>query len=77
MTYIHLVLYYTIGNILQFQPFQFFNIVEFIASIGNSIKGPITNTNDIIGCNGNVIIAIASDTGELRADVVKINDIIF
>jgi hypothetical protein len=55
----------------------FFNITEFIASIGNSINGPITNTSDITGCRGNVIVAIASETGEFRADVVNINGIIF
>jgi hypothetical protein len=54
-----------------------FNIIEFIASIGNSINGPITNTSDTTGCKGNVTTAIANETGELRADVVNINEIIF
>jgi hypothetical protein len=54
-----------------------FNITEFIASTGSSINGPITNTNDITGCEGNVIVAIANETGEFRADVVNINGIMF
>ncbi|MDR0557192.1 MAG: hypothetical protein LBG43_04910 [Treponema sp.] len=51
-----------------------FNITEFIASIGNSINGPITNTKDMTGRKGNVITAIARETGEFRADVV--NDVV-
>jgi hypothetical protein len=37
---------------------------------------PITNTSDITGREGNVIAAIASETGEFRADVVNIRGII-
>jgi hypothetical protein len=55
---------------------MYFNSTEFIASMGNSINGPITNTNDITGCKGNVIVAIANEIGEFRADVVNINGII-
>ena len=45
--------------------------------LGNTIKGPITNTNDIIGCKGNVMVAIANETGEFRADVVNMRGIIW
>ena len=54
----------------------FLNRTEFIASIGNSINGPITNTKAITGCKGNVIVAIANEIGEFRADVVNSNGII-
>jgi hypothetical protein len=55
---------------------MFFSTAEFIASTGNSIKGPITNTSDITGRKGKVTTAIASETGEFLADVVNINGII-
>lgn len=64
------------ADCLYFFP-NFFSIIECIASIGNSINGPITNTNEIIGCEGNVIVAIASEIGEFRADVVKMSGTIF
>jgi hypothetical protein len=44
--------------------------------MGNSINGPITNTNAITGCNGKVMVAITKEMGEFRADVVKIRGIL-
>ena len=45
--------------------------------MGSSISGPMTSTRDMTGWEGNVTTAMASDTGELRADVVKISGMMF
>ena len=55
------------------QTFHFFNMPDVKDKIGNSIKGPITSTNEINGRSGNVATAMASDKGEFLANVVKFN----
>ena len=48
------------------------NSWETSARMGNSINGPITKAKAIKGRSGKATTAMASETGELRAIVIRL-----
>ena len=58
---------------ISFYLFHRFSIPDMTDNTGSSISGPITSAREMSGRLGKVTTAMARESGELRASVVKFN----